>query len=433
MTRLPIRELDDELQAFLEPVTARLPEKRLRYVLQVAVQGIIAQRSPLVTQIARGIAHKAHTIWSTAKRLYRFMRNERFSHRDLAKGMYEVARLRVAEYSPAYLVVALDPVNFEKPYTRALEGVSTVMKSTPPGPKGDKRLTSGYPAITATVVNLPEPVVSYADWFSYETADFVSENSQIKRAIRTTRTVFPQAKLRFVGDAGLDDQKFFRYIARVNAEFIMRAGRQRVVDVYNPQLDRWEGGEALDELAASVPWRLSLEVAFRHARKVRKVKVKLGWLKIRLPETQQVVWVLVAHDPDFDHALVLITNVPIHSAHIAQWVYRDWRYRPHIEDTYRFDQEEGLDIERIQVHTLERMRRLFILVLLAALFVYHVDQVWPQPAVLWLRRLGGKLGHASDLDGPYVLLQGIAAVWTTVATLTFAQQNPFPRPAGTCG
>ena len=32
-----------------------------------------------------------------------------------------------------------------------------------------------------------------------------------------------------------------------------------------------------------------------------------------------------------------------------------------------------------------------------------------------------------DLDGPYVLLRGISAVWQTVATLTFAAQHPFPR------
>jgi hypothetical protein len=33
------------------------------------------------------------------------------------------------------------------------------------------------------------------------------------------------------------------------------------------------------------------------------------------------------------------------------------------------------------------MRRVFILVLLATLFVYHIDHVWPQSRVLWLRRL----------------------------------------------
>jgi len=49
-------------------------------------------------------------------------------------------------------VVALDPVNFEKPYTKKLEGVSTVRKSTPPDLKGEARLAHGYPAMTATVL-----------------------------------------------------------------------------------------------------------------------------------------------------------------------------------------------------------------------------------------------------------------------------------------
>ena len=58
-----------------------------------------------------------------------------------------------------------------------------MLKSTPPGPKGEKRLTPGYPAITATIVNLPEPVITYANWFSYKPADFISENWEIYRAL----------------------------------------------------------------------------------------------------------------------------------------------------------------------------------------------------------------------------------------------------------
>jgi hypothetical protein len=76
------------------------------------------------------------------------------------------------------------------------------------------------------------------------------------------------------------------------------------------------------------------------------------------------------------------------------------------------------------------MRRVFILIMIAALFVYHIAHAWPQHMVLRLRRLGGKLGLSSDLDGPYVLLAGIQAVLVTVATLAFATQHPFPRAGG---
>jgi hypothetical protein len=113
-------------------------------------------------------------------------------------------------------------------------------------------------------------------------------------------------------------------------------------------------------------------VAFTHARKVRVVEIGLGWLKIRLPVSQQVLWALVAHDPDFDRDLALITNVPIHTAGDAQTVYTEWRYRPQIEHTYRFDQEDGLDVEDVRGQILKRMGRIFALILLVALFVYHM-------------------------------------------------------------
>lgn len=432
VANLPVAELENELETFLRPVSVQLPEERLRRVGKLAVQGIIAGQSPRVTQMARGVVRKGETIWPVAKRLYRFIWNQRFNHRDLLKGLYGIAQRAVAQHAPAYLVVALDPVNFEKPYTEKLEGVSTVMKSTPPGPDKKKRLTSGYPAMTAAVVNLPEPVVTYANWFSYVTEDFISENREIYRAIRITRALFPHAKLRFVGDAGLDDQKIFQQVAWVCGEFIFRVCHNRQVEVYNERLDRWEL-ELLDDLTASVPLPLALRVAFTHARKVRSVDIQLGWLKIRIPATQQTLWAIVAHDPNLDHDLVLITNIPIHSAHDAQTVYTEWRYRPQIEHTYRFDQEDGLDVEDMQVHTLERMRRIFVLVLLAALLVYHIDHAWPHHMVLWLRRLGGKLGLSSDRDGPYVLLAGIRAVFVTSAALAFAAQHPFPREGVTYG
>jgi hypothetical protein len=427
--KLPATELTTTLETFLGPVLMQLPEKRLREVAKLAVQGIIGGQSPLVTQMARGVTREDETIWPMAKRMYRFMWNGRFTHRELLKGLYGIAQRTVAEQGPSHLVVALDPVNFETPYTKKLEGVSTVMKSTPPGPKGQKRLTPGYPAMTATVVNLPEPVVTYANWFSYVTEDFVSENREIYRSIRITRALFPHARLRFVSDSGLDDQKVFRQMDLVDAQFTIRACHNRKVEVYNERLDRWEE-ELLDDLTSTVPLVLRLQVAFTHARKVRVAEIALGWLMIRIPGTKQTLWALVAHDAELDRDLVLITNVPIRTNHDAETVYTEWRFRPQIEHTYRFDQEDGLDVEDVRVQTMERMRRIFVLVLLAALFVYHIAHAWPQHMVLWLRRLGGKLGLCSDRDGPYVLLAGIRAVFVTVATLAFTTQHPFPSATG---
>ena len=317
--KLPMKELTATLDAFMEPVSTNLPGKRLREVAKLAVQGVIGGQSPLITQMARGVKRADETIWPVAKRLYWFIWNKRFSHRDMLKGLYGIAQHTVAAHAPARLIVALDPVNFETPYTKKLEGVSTVMKSTPPGPKGQKRLTPGYPAMTATAVNLPEPVVTYANWFSYVTADFVSENREVYRSIRTARALFPHIDLCFVADSGLDDQKIFTQMDLMGAEFIIRARHNRRVEVYNERLDRWEE-EMLDDLTATVPLPLKLRVAFTHARKVRIAEIGLGWLKIRIPGKQQVLWALVAYEAKLECTLVLITNIPIALIRKVGWM-----------------------------------------------------------------------------------------------------------------
>jgi hypothetical protein len=76
----------------------------------------------------------------------------------LYQGLYEIGGQVVERENPDYLVAAVDPVNFEKPYTKVLGGVSVVHKATPPGLAGHARLAHGYPAITATIINNKVPV-----------------------------------------------------------------------------------------------------------------------------------------------------------------------------------------------------------------------------------------------------------------------------------
>jgi len=235
-----------------------------------------------------------------------------------------------------------------------------------------------------------------------------------------------------VADAGLDDQKVFQHIARVQGEFVIRACHERKVEVYNPRLKRWEA-EKLFDLTANVAFEFEQEILFTHARTTRRAHIGFGWFQIRLPETQQELWVVVAHDVERNHDLVLLTNVPLESADGVRAVYSDWRQRARIEHGYRFEQEAGLDVEDLRVETLERMRRLFLFVLLAAQFVCHIDRQWNAQAVRWLRLLGGKLDLECDRDGLYVLLRGIGAVWQAAATMTFALNHPFPTEISICG
>jgi hypothetical protein len=427
LAKLPVAELQASIRDYVEPMTEILPDKRLREVVSQSVQSILATETPVIAAMSRSVSRVEADCWAAAKRVYRFLENERFNHHLLFKGLYRMAQKTVEQEAPAYVVVAIDPVNFEKPYTQKLEGVSTVYKSTPPNLDGEQRLARGYPAITASVVNTQVPGICYANWFSYKTADFISQNREIQRAIRTTRWVFPKLRIRFVMDSGGDDQKVFGWMNHPNSEFVIVASHlERWVEVYNDRLDRWET-EHLQDLVDSLPWMTTYQAVFHHAGKTHLATVQAGWFLIRLPVTHQQLWVLVAHNDLENRNAVLITNVLIRSEANAIQIYSDWRLRGKIEHGYRFDQEQGLDVEDLRVQTLERMRRLFALVLAAAQFVFHIMRRWPRKAVFWLRKLGGKLGLKTDRDGPYIVLRGISAVFLTAATLSFVAISPFPH------
>jgi hypothetical protein len=410
----------NDLKEFLSPYAAVLPDRRYGYSVLQFVPGMLAARSPQVSQAAAHAPERKGSSWSLAKCIYRLLNTPEHSHRAWLKPLYADAR-RVAEAAQVQRVlVALDPVNFEEPYGRKLEHLSRVWKSTPPGSLTDRRhrITHGYPAVLAYTVNLPQPTIPYARWFSYTSPEFISENMELRRAVRTVRTVLTGKALCLIADAGLDDQKFFEYCGTQQVEFIIRAAHDRWVDVFNERLNRWEP-EHLKDLVDTVPGCLGFVTSFTHAGKVVQARVILDWLPIRIPETQQCLWIVVAQTQGFPDPLVLFTRRPVTCALDAQQVYRDWRYRPMIEHLYRFIQEDGLDIEEIQVQTLERQRRTFVLVLAAALFVLRVPGVWRPETVAFLRALGSSTAAtAMDRQGPYEILIGLHRVLSTLSLLS---------------
>ena len=431
--KLPILEIQRTIQSHTEALMEMLPDSRMKKVLENMLLGILGGQTPLITGMARQSGKAEGETWAIAKSIYRFLGNKRVETKVIYQGLYQVGQKVVESENPDYLVVAVDPVNFEKPYTKALEGVSVVHKATPPDLAGHARLAHGYPAIAATIVNTKVPVTSYANWFSYQTADFISQNKEVEQAFETTHQLYLGRKIRFVGDAGLDDQKMFAQVGKLEQEFVFRVSHlERIVEVYNDRLDRWET-EKLQDLVECVSHQATFQVLFKHAGETRIDRLHFGWFKIRIPGTQEPLWILVADDETLNRQLVLITNISLTGVPTIQQVYNDWRLRSRIEHGYRFDQEQGLDVEDMRVQTVDRMRRLFAVVLMAAQIVFVISEQWPPKAVLWLRQLGGKLGLPTDRDGPYWLLQGISAVIVTCMTLSFAFLHPFPFHEVTCG
>src|SRR5258708_13146657 len=115
------------------------------------------------------------------------------------------------------------------------------------------------------MVNLPEPVLTYAQWFSY-TREFLSENAELMVAMPNTRQLYPDLPLCFVADSGLADQKLCAHARTRNAAFIIRVKHdERWVEVFNDRLQRFER-ETVGDLIATMPPLLKLETTFYHSR-----------------------------------------------------------------------------------------------------------------------------------------------------------------------
>jgi hypothetical protein len=158
LAKLPIMKIQVSIQNHTDALMKMLPDKRMKKVLENMLLGILGGQTPLITGMARQNRKSEGETWAVAKSMYRLLGNKRLETKVLYLGLYEIGRQVVEREDPEYLVAAVDPVNFEKPYTKALEGVSVVHKATPPDLRGHARLAHGYPAITATLVNTKVPV-----------------------------------------------------------------------------------------------------------------------------------------------------------------------------------------------------------------------------------------------------------------------------------
>lgn len=439
--------LDQELDSFLAPYQAVLPDARLRTSLRFLLPGMLAAGSPHLAKAAAHAPHWTGSTWALTKQFYNLIHSPQFTHRDWLQALYTQAVAQVNQLAPGRrLLVAVDPMNLEKAYARKIEGVSKVLKKTPPGltpgappPQQNKgRLTWGYPSITALALNTAQPALLYHRLFSYVTADFDSQPKEWMLLMRHLRALLPQRKITLVADAEADDQKLWQEALANDLELIARAPAKRIIEVYDPKRHHWQEQE-LQAYMQTRPGRAKGIHVFTHAGRSLPVRVTLDWFRFRLPDHSLQGWVVVARTEPLRAAdkegfwlaetplVLVVINRPVQRGRQAWQVYRDWAQRGKIEPYYRFQQEDGLDVERILQHKLERFRRELLVILMAACFVIHLQHWWSPVLIQWLRALGSStVGTAMDRQGRYLLLWGLQRVLAGAALLELIRIRPPP-------
>lgn len=76
LSKLPVEEMEQTLEAFVRPLSDLLPEKRLRRVVSLAVRGILINETPVIAAMVQSVPRQESECWAAAKCMYRFLERE---------------------------------------------------------------------------------------------------------------------------------------------------------------------------------------------------------------------------------------------------------------------------------------------------------------------------------------------------------------------
>jgi len=345
-----------------------------------------------------------------------------------------IARLRTRGVEQlrgeAGIWVILDGSDLRKPYAQAMEGLQPVKRLAGSG------VIPGYRTINAIGIGVERRGLLYHRLFSSTADDFVSESTETQRALAAVGTALAplETVVTYILDAGFDDIAVWDTVWAQEAHVVCRVrDRKRLVhrsaDAPACQLHACAPGlrplaqmesemvvrktgqrrEKLQPVSAVVA-AMPLVLRYQHAARMTapgEWRERAIWLvEVRLAGVSAEPWWLV-------------TDHPVTNAEQATQVFRMYRQRWAIEDSFKVG-KQCLGWEDVQVLDFAAVRLLVALGWVAAGFLYEMGVTLEWEEVRLLRRLGGGEERANRPPGKIVLTRGLRRlmdVFTTEAIL----------------
>jgi len=285
----------------------------------------------------------------------------------------------------------------------------------------DGSLVNGYR--TVTVLGLGAGAargVLYQRLFSSTAPDFISENQEVTAAITHTEAALansPGAKT-WVMDCGYDnDAVWWQIWPHPHSHLVVRVYHLERVVEWEVRPGVWEE-RYLHALVKQLQPLTSVETALRvrlHGQtraRHQSVTVHLAAVALRVrdpedPTHTQPVWLVraavvgAAQDPWY-----LLTDWPVTDAASALRVFRFYRRRWSVEDTFKFV-KTCFGVEAVQVLAFEAVRTLVALAWVAAGFLFHLGLTLDTAEVQLLARLGGWEPRVNRPPGKLILTRGL--------------------------
>lgn len=425
---------EDPFAVYLKHFGGLMGDKRTRLTFGEVVRGIISGGSLVCQRIAAQSA-VLNGVTDGAQRVIRLATGESTKRSQLdAENLTERLRGRgLAELGEAdtdELWLILDESELRKPYAQMMPDLMQVRNL-------DGSLVPGYRTVNVLGVTPQRRGILYHHLFSSQAADFVSEPTEVQTALQTVhQAVQAQERWRSVNwimDSGLDDVAVWRTIWEQDEHLVCRLQHIDRLISYQAADQTWQEGNVAEARRALKLWATAqTDMVTQRGRqqrpKAQTVTAEIRACPVRLNYDANVRREGAAAPAQKDLWLVevrllgtklepwlLITDWPVTDAASALRIFRMYRQRWAVEDSFKFT-KDCLGWEEVQVLDLTGIRTLVALAWVAAGFLYELGINLDWPEVQLLAKLGGFVPHKGRKPGKTVLTWGLHRVLDMLTT-----------------
>jgi len=342
---------------------------------------------------------------------------------------------RLAESDSDELWVIADASDLRKPYAQEMPDLMEVRDL-------DGKLVPGYRTLNVLGVTPGQRGILYHRLFSSKTEDFLSEPWEVQRALKTvSKAVCPlkeRVSVSWIVDRDFDDVAVWRTIWEQQEHVVCRIFHTERLVAYQRLDGQWKNGDVAAAQRQVRPLASTrTEMVVRRGRQKKKkrqrVTVDVRACPLRLTydtgvrresegqQAEKQLWLVEVEVLNSTlEPWLLITDWPVTDAENAVRIFRMYRQRWAVEDSFKFT-KDVLGWEEVQLLDLEGIRTLVALAWVAAGFLYELGITLEWEEVRFLARLGGWAERKDNRPGKIVLTRGLRRIADMLTTRAFVE------------
>jgi len=422
------------LPAYLASFDHLIGDARTGVTFGEIVKGIIGAGSLVCRQIAGSsvILSEAKDGARRVRRLVKGKSTKRSSidAETVTAALRERGIQHLSEAGEEELWVIADMSELRKPDAQAMPDMMQVLAL-------DGGLVSGYRTLNVLGLEPSRRGILYHRLFSSQEEDFLSESLEIQTALQTVKQALKernqQQAVTWITDTGFDDVAVWRTIWEQEQHVVCRLKHKERLIEYQDERGQWVKGDIQrarqrQRLLASARTEMVVRRGRQRKAKRQPVEVKIRACPVRLTyqtnvrregpgkEVNKDLWLVEVRVPRTKlKPWLLLTDWPVTDAHSAVRIFRMYRQRWAVEDSFRFI-KDILGWEEVQLLNLQGIRTLLALGWVAAGFLYELGVTLDWEEVQFLARLGGWVPRKDKKPGKIVLTRGLRRLFDMLVT-----------------